>query len=80
MESIGWLSSSLLALCAIPQAISALKNKVCYLDKFFLWIWFSGEIFGVAYVSYLVNWPLIFNYSLNTACIVVMLKYRKDPS
>lgn len=80
MNILGWLASILLALCALPQTISAIQNKACYLDKWFLWLWLSGEILGLIYVAVRQDWPLILNYLLNTICTAILVYHRKDPA
>lgn len=80
MEIVAWISSILLAVCAIPQAIHSLKEgHADGMSIIFLWAWFLGEISGVIYVTYLCNIPLIFNYLANLVALSVIVWYKHFP-
>jgi len=80
MELIGWISSILFAICAIPQAYHCWKEgKAEGMSLFFLWTWFIGEILGTIYVISLGNYVLIFNYTANLLALLVMVKYKHFP-
>ena len=77
MDLLGWLGGVLLALCAIPEVISAIRNKRCNLSSGFLWMWYIGE--WLILVPILVNSMagfLVFNYTLNIALISVLMYYK----
>lgn len=77
METFGWLSSALLAACAIPAAREAFRIKRVQVSKEFLRMWLLGEILGIPYACWLGSWPLLINYSVNLACILVLIKYNQ---
>ena len=80
MEFIGWSSSVLFAICAIPQAYHCWKSgKAEGMSLFFLWTWLIGEILGTIYVIYLGNLPLIFNYLANLLALMVIVRYKHFP-
>lgn len=80
METVGWISSILFAICAAPQAYHSYKaGNAEGVSSFFLWTWFIGEALGVAYAVHLGSLPLIFNYLANMSALLVILKYKYLP-
>ena len=80
MEIIGWIGSILFAICAVPQAIQSYKQKHSNgISKLFLALWFFGEVFTTVYILPKQDYPLLFNYSVNFACILVIGWYRFKP-
>jgi len=76
-ELSGWLGGILLALCAIPEVISAYRTKRCGLTWGFLLIWYLGEWFTAIPVIFKVKEPfLIFNYTLNIVLISYLIKTK----
>lgn len=84
MEHIGFLSSVLLVLCGIPDLYRGIFQKRVLCPWDLLIIWFLGELFGLAYVLYIGDKPLLLNYGLNTAITGTLLymkrKYAKTNS
>jgi len=80
MEIVAWMSSILLAVCAIPQAVQSLKEGHSNgMSTLFLWGWLIGEILGAIYVIYLFNIPLIFNYLANIIALLIIVRYKHFP-
>jgi len=73
----------MLSLCAVPQTWTCLKTgKADGLSSGFLWLWFLGEIFTLAFVTAQaeVAWPLVANYSSNIILLLIILKFKYFPS
>ena len=66
MGFIGTLSSMFLLLCAIPAVIDTMNKGHCNMNVWFVRLWFSGEVLGLAYVCSINSWPLILNYGMNS--------------
>jgi len=80
MEIIGWISSILFCICAIPQAIQTYKvGHTNGISTLFILAWFFGEVLGIIYAIHLGNLPILFNYSVNFISLLVILKYRFSP-
>lgn len=80
METLGWISAILLAACGLPQCIKSFREKSSLgVSVMFIWMWFLGEILGLAYVLYKGDMPLILNYSFNTIFTSVILYYYCFP-
>lgn len=76
METIAWIGSLCLALCGLPMAIEAFKNKRIKINGYFLLLWFIGEVATLIYVVYKREQALSLNYISNIIFILVILKYR----
>lgn len=77
IETYGWVGSILLALCAIPETIIAIRTGTCKLSWVFLLMWFFGEIFVLIPVISTLNSPyLTFNYGTNACLILIMICYK----
>lgn len=78
IELLGWVGSVLFALCALPQAWHAWKNK--HADGItwaFLLMWGFGEILTLIYVMLTTNQtPLIANYIINLLFLFVIFWYK----
>ena len=78
MEIVGWIGSSLLAFCALPEFISSLVTKKSKTPLTLLLPWLIGEIlcaiYGTANLG-IAN-PLVMNYYVNVVLVSVILKYR----
>ena len=73
---IGILGNTLLALCALPQAVKSLRTGSAEdLSWGFLLMWGLGELGATVYaLAELDKNPLLLaNYALNMACIAVIL-------
>ena len=76
----GWIGSLLLAFCAVPQAIQSYRQKHSHgISKLFLMMWMVGEILTAAYILPKKDYPLLVNYAINIACLVVISKYKWYP-
>ena len=77
IETIGWLGSFLLAICAIPEMLIAIQTGNSNLSWYFLSFWLGGEILALVYVilkSTKINLlPLLLNYMLNIICLCVII-------
>lgn len=81
IETIGWIGALLFSLCAVPQAIACYRDgNAKGLDWLFLLMWAGGEVLTLGYVLTKDNVaPLIVNYVLNLACLLVILYYKIKP-
>lgn len=82
IEIIGYISSLLLAICALPQFIRTLRtghSKNIDVPMYFIWAF--GEIFGIIYVSFKhgMDLPLLLNYSVNLVFLLTILYYWRNP-
>lgn len=77
MEVIGWIGSILLALCAVPLAWQSFKQKHSIgISNTFLTMWLVGELLTATYVLPKQDYPLLFNYGLNIACLIIVIRYK----
>lgn len=77
MEIIGWIGSILLALCAVPLAWQSYWQKHSDgISSLFLAMWLVGEVLTATYVLPKKDYPLLFNYGLNIACLVIVIRYK----
>jgi len=90
-EIIGWIGSIFFAVCALPQAIHTYRTKRSDdLSEMFLWFWFWGEVFTLAYILYgdymkgTYHFPLYFNYIFNLFLLFYLIyakyTYSTKPS
>jgi len=82
MEAVGWLSSALLLLCGIPQAIKSVKTGNSKgISAMFIWMWFFGEIAGIIYICAMkeISLPLLTNYSFNVIIVFIIILYKYFP-
>ena len=79
LELIGWVGSSLFALCALPQALLVYKQKHAHgLSWGFLNMWFWGEVLCFIYVASqpVTQWPLLANYVLNFILLLSIFYFK----
>jgi len=80
MEYIGWIGSILFAACGIPQAYESYnKGNSNGLTWAFLLMWFFGEVLTLIYIIPKLDYPLLFNYSCNLICLLIILRYKIKP-
>lgn len=80
LELIGWIGSILFAICGIPQAYHSYKSGHSNeLTWTFLTLWFLGEVFTIIYIFPKRDYPLLFNYSINLMCLIVIFKFKIFP-
>ncbi len=77
IELIGLLGSICFALCGVPAAWEAYKNKHCHFAWGFLWLWAVGEILTLIYVLAVQEWILLLNYGVNLICIIILMYYNQ---
>jgi len=80
IEVLGWLGSTCLALCALPQVIQCVKQKHAKGVSFwFLLLWLLGEIFTMIYVfaQHGLDLPLTCNYLINILFIIIIIHYER---
>ncbi len=79
---LGWAGAGFFAFCAVPQVVQTLREgHARNLNSLFLWMWFWGAILcavGSVLDVGVVPW-LLFNYSMNLLCVVILLKYKLFP-
>ena len=79
---LGWIGSLCFAFCGVPQLVKCLKQGNAYgVSGLFLLLWLLGEIFftGATLLEFGVVWWLLFNYILNTICILIIGHYYFFP-
>lgn len=80
IEILGWIGSTCLMLCGLPQAIQSYRQGHSQgINKLFLLTWFLGEIFTLVYVISIGSAPLLLNYFSNIIIISVIIKYMWWP-
>jgi len=81
LDIIGWLGSAMLMVCAIPEAILAVRRKHTHMPWNMIILLGGGEFFMFIYVLPKLDWPLIANYGVNIISMSVILYYktRKHP-
>lgn len=72
---IGWLGNMLLAICGIPLAYEAWKNKTIKINFWFLLVWTLGELLVLVHVIRLGDYPLILNYVANVLLLFIVWRY-----
>ena len=74
---LGWIGATLLALCALPEVITAYYTGQCDLSWGLLLMWYFGEWFSFLYVltkSVEVDLAaLLFNYGINVALLTILI-------
>jgi len=79
-DIIGWLGSFCFAVCGIPQAIKTWKlGSADEISWLFLLLWLTGELSMIVYVWPKQDYPLLFNYLGNLACLLVILRFKLIP-
>lgn len=85
MAVIGWLGSFMFCFCGLPQAWACYREGHAKgLSHGFLWMWFFGEVFTLVYVLALdvsagSTKPLLTNYFVNLAFLLVIMRYKYFP-
>lgn len=81
LEVVGWVGGILFAGCGVPQAWQCYRQKHADgLSWTFLLMWLVGEVLTTIYVWPTQQWPLLFNYGVNLACLLVILRWRLWPA
>lgn len=81
IDLLGAAGGILLAFCAAPQAIKAIKDKHSNgLSHGLIWLWLLGELFMFIYIilKYIDYW-LILNYGMNLIFISIITYYKYFP-
>lgn len=77
MQGVAWLGSVLLALCALPQAISSLRtgraDDLCWS---FIGMWLTGEILLSIYTLNTGDVALLTNYLCNVICLTIICSVK----
>lgn len=77
IELIGWIGTFGFALCGVPPAYLAWKNKKTELDAGLLSLWFIGEVCTIIYVAATTfDIILMTNYLANFVCLCIILNYK----
>lgn len=74
---IGFIGNLLLALCSIPLAYRAYREKSIQIDTLFLLVWSLGEILAFIYILSIPNWIIAMNYIVNILGLAVVWRYKK---
>jgi uncharacterized protein with PQ loop repeat len=89
--TLGWLGSTALAICGVPQALKMFKTKRADdVSWWTLWLWYIGEFLTFTYLLLVdlststLHIPLYANYLFNILVVSVLLlgklKYSKGAS
>ena len=77
LEFFGWAGSILFALCGMPQAYQSYKQGHSRgLNWAFILMWGMGEIMTFIYVLPKMDIPLLFNYTINMAFLIVIIYFK----
>ena len=76
METIGYISGIMLALCGLPEAVRSIKNKRCDIGWGFLLLWLGGEVGLLVYELQTMAIPRLINYGLNIVFISIMIYWK----
>jgi uncharacterized protein with PQ loop repeat len=80
MTQIGWIGSTLLAWCGLPQVIKAIRDgHATGVSGVFLTMWLIGELCVLIYVLPSGDKPLIVNYTLNLVLAGILTFYKICP-
>jgi hypothetical protein len=71
IELVGWISSAMLTLCAVPLAWRAMAGRPDHINPWTMGLWLGGEVFGLVYTFSTRDWPLVFNYAANLVCLLL---------
>lgn len=78
LEGVGWASSVLLGLCAVPQmALCIRQGHARGLSKGTLWLWHVGELCLIIYGVWGLNMamPVVVNGIIGYLCTLIILWY-----
>lgn len=79
-DSGAMLGSIMLALCAYPLCLEALRTKnMAHVNAGFLALWFGGELLLFQYAVHLWAPPLLLNYGSNIALLLPVVIYKIWP-
>ena len=79
---LGWIGSLFFAACGLPQAIKSYRDGHSDgLAWLFLVGWFLGEVFYIGGTLLKFGWIdwMMFNYILNTSCLLVIFYFKVRP-
>lgn len=79
IETVGYIGAALLAVCALPQMIMAIRNgHLRGFSSLTLLSWYIGEILMLYFLVNTVgaSGPLFWNYFANIVMLTVMVKYK----
>ena len=77
MEGLNWAGNILLAVCGIPLAYGAWRDKGIDINFYFLLAWTLGEVCVALYVLSLGETALTLNYICNIIALTVVWNYRR---
>ena len=77
LSLMGWTGSIMLALCALPETIKAIRTKKCSLTLTTILLWLFGEVLVLIPICILTpkGW-LIVNYGTNVILTLILLYYK----
>jgi len=76
VDVLGTIGSLMLALCALPAAYAAWRDKEANYNRLFLLLWFWGEVLLLTYTILTGQLLLIPNYVLNIFAIGIIWRYN----
>ena len=85
ITAVGWVGSFLFCFCGVPQAWASYRDGHARgMSHGFLWMWCFGEVCTLWYVAALnasrgATAPLLTNYVLNLAFLLVIIRYKYWP-
>jgi MtN3 and saliva related transmembrane protein len=80
-EILGWIATTILTLCAIPQFIKMYKTKSSKdISVIMWWLYLIGHIIAFCYAYLIMQPPLLGKYSFNIliSILILIMYYRND--
>jgi uncharacterized protein with PQ loop repeat len=79
-EFFGWLGSIFFSICALPQAIKAIRDgHATGISLWYLILWLLGELCMIAYIWERSDLPLMVNYVMNLGFFCIIARYKVFP-
>lgn len=79
MEIVGYVGAFLLAVCALPQMIMAIRQGHAKgISSLFLGSWYLGELLMLVFLigTGITSGPLYWNYFINFIMLTVIVGYK----
>jgi len=77
LEIVGWIGSFLFGICGLPLALQSIREGHSRgLNWPFIACWLGGEICTIAYVFPKEDLPLLTNYFVNVAFLLIVIRFK----
>ena len=80
MEVAALIGSICFAICGVPAAYMAWKEKSCNHSWLYLLLWGVGEVLTAMYAIHKQEWILLLNYGPNILWILMLMYYNQRQS